>query len=125
MRRQARNIGLAITLTQKPTTNLAYKTRILDCGGKRSATPLSRSRGVMEHPKTSRPLESGVAAPALPPQQDAFVNVENLRQPPYAASENSPAIYCWVYNRQKFKVPSGTTENPFDNTNKSTYSHFH
>jgi hypothetical protein len=37
-------------------------TRILDCGGKQRATPLSRVRRVIKHPKTSRPLESGVAA---------------------------------------------------------------
>jgi hypothetical protein len=29
-------------------------------------------------------------------------------------SENSPAIYCWVNHLQHFKVPAGTTENPFN-----------
>jgi putative transposase len=39
----------------------------LECGGKRSATPSSHARCVIEHPTTSRPHESGVAAAALPP----------------------------------------------------------
>jgi hypothetical protein len=31
---------------------------ILDCGGKRSATPLSRAQNVIEDLKTSHPLEN-------------------------------------------------------------------
>jgi len=39
----------------------------MDCGGKRSATPLSHARRFNFNPNILRPPESGVAAPALPP----------------------------------------------------------
>jgi hypothetical protein len=40
--------------------------RVLDCGGKRSATPLSPGRAVFEGSYTSGAHESAVAAVALP-----------------------------------------------------------
>jgi hypothetical protein len=36
--------------------------RVLDCGGKQRATPLSSARGAIEHSKAFRPHKSGVAS---------------------------------------------------------------
>ena len=53
--------------------------RVLDCGGKRSATPLSHARKSFASMSVSRPPESAVAAPALPAQSKTL---RAIRKPP-------------------------------------------